>query len=178
MNGIDEIVIFFIIVIVIGFVNWLSIEDTKTDRNFSEKNEAIVREPRFYKWVGVVVTIITVIMTFGDTFFPGISAVKTPFMEMLPLSFPCFLLGTYLISVGLFWKITVNENSNYFIYRSIFNRTYKIPYNDISYYKTGKQTMTFMYKKKFFVVDTNAVNYKFLLQMLIKKNVKKKYKGA
>jgi hypothetical protein len=168
----ETIVIFGLIGIVVGFVNWKSL---KNKENFSRENNTVVRLPSFYQWVGLLGTIFFVTGAFGGILFPKIF-VKSPLIENLLISFPFVLLGIYLTQVGLFWNIQVDEGSDYFIYRTTFGRRYKIFYNEITYYKTEKHAMIMKYKRKFFVIDTYAINYDVFLQMLIKKDVIKKFK--
>lgn len=140
------------------------------------KNKTIVRMPSIYIWIGLVATTLFTIGGFGVVLFPKIF-VESLLLENLLISFPYVLLGTYLIMVGLFWNIQVDNDSDYYIYRTIFGRTYKIFYNEISYFKTWEHVMFIKYKGKIFVVHPYAINYNIFLQMLIRKDLKKKFKG-
>lgn len=158
--------------IVVGIVKWKSLS---SNENVSSENNTVVRLPSFYKWVGLFVTLFFVVLAFGDILFPKIF-VKNPLIENLLMSTPFVLLGVYLIMVGLFWNIQINKDSDYFVYRTIFGRIHKIYYNKISYYKTDKHAMIMKYNKKFFVINPYAINYDDFLQLLIKKDVVKKFK--
>ncbi|MFF2450087.1 hypothetical protein ACFVSW_23880 [Neobacillus sp. NPDC058068] len=177
MNYIQEvievIIIFGLIGVVVRFVIFRQLEITdKNTVSFDKNSNAVVSFPSILMWLGLPITIFSVIGPFGHILFPKIFD-KEPIVENLLLSSPMVLLGLFSSMSGLFWNIQIDKDSDYFIYRTTFGRTYKIYYNEISYFKTWKHLLLFKYKRKFFFVSPDAINYHFFLQMLIRKDVKK-----
>jgi hypothetical protein len=167
---------FGLIGILVRFVTFKQMEIVdKKSVTFNKNSNAVVHLPSILTWIGLPITIICVIGPFGDILFPKIF-VKGPIIENLLISSPMVLLGLFSTLSGLFWNIKIEKDSDYFIYRTTFGRTFKVYYNEISYFKTWKHLLLFKYKSKFFFVSPDAINYDFFLQMLIKKNVKKKFK--
>jgi hypothetical protein len=167
---------FGLIGIVVRFVVWkLMGFSADNEVSFNKNSKAIVFLPSIFTWLGLLVTIFFGIGAFGTILFPKIF-VKSPLIENILTSTPFVLFGLLMTRLGFFWNIQMDKDSDYFIYRTTFGRTYKIFYNEISYYKTWKQALIFKYKRKFFIVSPDAINYNFFLQMLIRKDVKKIFK--
>lgn len=83
------------------------------------------------------------------------------------LLFQVIVLGT------LIWKIEIFKDQDYFIYRNIFGKKYKIRYDECKCYKDGLNTFTLYAIGKRFFIDNKATNFYFLYSMLNKHKVKK-----
>lgn len=170
-----KVLTYSLIPIVIGIINYIVFKSNDKELLANHnKSYIIVHSPKIYKWIGIL----------GSVFFLFlfILYINTPDDEQvlgMIVTSILFLLGISIIIIGLVWKIRIFKDQDYMIYTTFFSRTYKIPYSQIDYYKEGRNTLIFKFKKKKFFVDTYSANYDDLLKMFRKYRVKehiKKYK--
>jgi len=173
---IEEIIKFSLIGIAVRYVIFWQMKITdKKSVSFKTDSKAVVRLPSILAWLGLIFIMLIISVIVGSFIFPE-HYEKEPFLEVLFIFLPLFLFGLFSTLSGFLWKIQIDKDSDYFIYRTTFGLSYKIYYYEISYFKTWKHLLLIKYKRKFFFVSPDAINYDFFLQMLIKKNVKKKFK--
>lgn len=172
---IEGIIKFSLIGVAVHYVIFWQMERTeKKTVHFKFNSEAVVRLPSILGWLGLILILLLTSLIIGSFIFPDHYEEDSLFEGFLYV-FPIYLFSLLSI-LSLFWKIHIHKDSDYFCYRSTFGRTHIIYYTEISYFKTWKHLLLFKYKRKFFFVSPDAINYEFFLQMLIKNNVKKKFK--
>ncbi|WHY85818.1 hypothetical protein QNH39_24990 [Neobacillus novalis] len=146
----------------------------KNEMSFSRGRSAIVRIPNLFKWLAFLFTLGIMAIVILSILFPD----NTEDYNLIGfiVASSVILFGSLATIRGFLWRIDVSKDSDMFVYRTSFGRTYQIPYNEITYYKTQKHLLTFKYRRKIFIIHTQAINYSFFIRMLIEKNVKKVFK--
>ena len=133
------------------------------------KNEhIIIRLPKAFFFVGCVCATLFATAIVLMTLFPNDTV--TWWVYIIFVFF--VLLGIYLMAIGTIWKIEVFRHKNYFIYRSVFFRKYKIKYADCISYKCAKNSVELITTNRTFHIDTIATNYEFFVAMLKKHKIK------
>lgn len=133
------------------------------------KNEhIIIKLPKVVFVVGCICATVFSTAIVLMTLFPNDTAALWVYLIFIFF----VLLGVYLMAIGTVWKMEVFRHEDYFIYRSIFFRTYKIKYEDCISYKCTKNTVELITANRTFHIDTIATNYEFFMAMLKKNKVK------
>ena len=128
----------------------------------------IIRLPKAVFLVGCICTTVFATVIVLMTLFPN----DTVALWVYVIFIFFVLLGVYLMTIAIIWKMEVFRNEDYFIYRSVFFRTYKINYADCISYKCTKNTVELITTNRTFHIDTIATNYEFFMAMLKKYKVK------
>lgn len=129
-----------------------------------DEDEFIVRLPTLYTWIGVISTILFLIIFIAVLIFPNGTGgfwVNVGFFGFV-------LLGGLFANRTIAWKIKVNIENDFFIYRTFFWRTYQIRYSDI---KNARSTRYYFYLKsgnKFYYIDRTAYNFELFKSILEK----------
>jgi hypothetical protein len=144
----------------------------KNEVLFSRGRSAIGSIPNLFKWIAFLFTLVFMAIAIGS--IPN-NAEEFNLMVIIFVS-SLLLIGGFVTMRGFLWRIEVSKDSDTFVYRTSFGRSYQIPYNEITYYKTRKYILTFKYRRKIFIVNTQAINYSFFIRILIEKDVKKIFK--
>jgi len=160
--------VLFISLVLVGIVvRLLQVHLHKVISRTSNESTVIVQLPRYYVWIGLVVTICTLALLILMIIFPNDTA--TIWVGIL---FGCFiLLGISIIIATLVWKIYLTKGDDHFIYTTFFGRTHKIYYKNITHYKWGVSTTKLKVGKKSFFVETQAINSSIFLKELKRNKV-------
>ena len=128
----------------------------------------IVKLPKAMFYVGCICSAVFSTAIVLMTLFPNDT--EAWWVYVIFISF--VWLGVYLMAIAIIWKMEVFRNEDYFIYRSVFFRTYRINYADCISYKCTKNTVELITTNRTFHIDTIATNYEFFMAMLKKYKVK------
>ena len=128
----------------------------------------VVRLPKALFWIGCLGTMVFATAIVLMTLFPN----DTASLWVYILFSAFILLGIYLMAIGIIWKVEIFKQEDYFIYRSIFFRTYKIRYADCISYKCTNNTVELITKNRTLHIDTIATNFEFFMAMLKKNKIK------
>lgn len=128
----------------------------------------VIKLPKIMFLVGCICSAVFSTAIVLMTLFPNDTAAW--WVYVIFISF--VLLGIYLMTIGMVWKMEVFRNEDYFIYRSVFFKTYKINYADCISYKRTNNTVELITTNRTFHIDTIATNYEFFMAMLEKHKVK------
>lgn len=169
MQIIIRIIIPALIPIVLGIL--LSYIDKSNDKAMiknSTKEHIIIRLPKAYMWVGCLdISFFSTCLVLMAC-FPNDTA--TLWVWMLFCLFVLF--GVAILSVTMIWKIEIFRQETYFLLRTYTFRTRKIQYCDCMSFKLGANSLVLKTCKKTFHIDYKAINFEFLLAMLIQNKVK------
>lgn len=140
-----------------------------------KKEHIVVKLPKAYLWVGAFCTVFFVFITCAPFLFPDVSQSTDVWVIIIFLMFA--LVGAFLALEALVWRIEIFRNESYFLYRTVFFKTYKIQYGDCISYKIGDRTNSLKLKagKKTFHIDCFSVNFDYFLDMLKQHKVKRTY---
>jgi len=132
--------------------------DKELIKNLS-KNHVILRLPKLYLWVGFIDVFVFTFCLFLMYLYPDNTAY--PWVVYV-LSVPLELIGIYLIVATLTWKVEVFRDKDYFIYRTVFGRKYKIKYDECVECKYKTNTFILKTQNKTFYIDQYARNFEYL----------------
>lgn len=149
--------------ILIGFVYLIQ---KKNDKISIEKEQITVRLPRAYLWLGYISIIMSVFF-----FFLIPSRMELEFILKCITTAIFFFLGVLLFVGTLVWRIDIYTNSDFFLYRTVIGRKYKISYNDCKFYSCDNYLLKLKTKRKKFYIDTKSVNFQYFYEMLEENNV-------
>lgn len=169
MQIIIRIVISALIPIIIGFLfSFVDKENSKEIEKNLTKEHIVIRLPKAYMWVGCLDISVFAAFICIMTFFPNDTA-----EAWVKVSFGVFILmGAVLVAATLIWKIEIFRSENYFIYRTLPFKSYKIQYSDCVSYKFVPNTLVLKTKKKTLQIDIHATNLEFMLVMLSQHEIK------
>lgn len=169
MNIIIRIIIPLLISIILGFIQ-TSIEKHNSKEIIKNltKEHIFIRLPNAYIWIGYLDISFFSICLFLMNYFPNDSSAI--WVEVLFCLF--ILLGFVMIIVTKAWKIEIFRHKNYFLYQTVFFKTYTIKYNECIDYKWNENYLLLKTDKKKFYIDAKASNFEFLLSMLTQYKVK------
>jgi len=136
-------------------------------KNLKEEH-IIIRLPNAYLWVGCLDISFFVTCFLLMILYPNDTA--TTWVWLLFCTFT--LLGIIIVAETRIWRIQIFRHEAFFIYRTMFYKTYKIQYKGCEYYKFGTNTLTLKSHNKTFFIDNKATNFEFLLAMLTQYKVK------
>lgn len=135
-------------------------------KNLSEEH-IVIRHPKAYILLGCVsivffgAIIITMYLFPNETTKPWVFAAFGVFL----------LMGNVLILDAVIFKIDIYRSKDYFLYRNIFFRTYKIYYRDcLNCERIDKDYVLETIGKKL-RLDCDCVNIDFLISMLVQYEV-------
>ena len=131
------------------------------------KDSVIIQLPTAYLWVGCLDVLVST--TFILLLLYSSSGKDN--LWVLLLFVTLIALGTVLILSVHIWRIKIFREEDYFILRTVFLKTYRIPYSDCLSYKLTANALTVKTTAQIFKIDTHATNFEFLLTMLIKHGV-------
>jgi hypothetical protein len=132
------------------------------------KEYIVIHLPKVYLWVGCLDISLFTFWFFLMTIYPNDTA--DIWVWLLFCIFA--LLGVVIVVETQIWRIQIFRHENYFIYRTMFFKTYKIQYKECKYYKFSINTLILKTNNKTFRIDNKATNLEFLLAMLTQNKVK------
>ena len=135
-------------------------------KNLKEEH-IVIRLPKAYMWVGVSESAFCVICLILMYYFPNDTADLWVW-----IGFSVFLLlGLYIISKTLIWKVEIFRSKDYFLYKP-FLKPRIIRYDECVSYKFTQNTFILKTNKKKIRIDNFATNFDFLLAILKQYKVK------
>ncbi|WP_260288899.1 DUF6560 family protein [Peribacillus aracenensis] len=132
--------------------------------NNQNKDEFIVRLPKLYGWIGLICLILFLTLFIGMILYPD----DTGDFWVGACFFGFVSLGGSLANASIAWKINVNINNGFFIYRTFFWRTIQIRYSDIQNVRSTQFFIILKYRNKNFFIDKTAYNVELFNSMLEK----------
>lgn len=153
-----------IILMVIG--NFITKNQKKELLKNQDKSEYTVRLPKIYAWVGITVTSLLLFLYLA-VFVPPVDTVDF-WINVSLCGF--IILGGVLTNVALAWKIDVNINNEFFIYRTIFWRSLEIKYSDINEVGEIPFYLCIKYGKNTILIDKTAYNLELFNTILEQKS--------
>ena len=127
------------------------------------KEHIIILLPKAYMWVGFIGVLVfssfMILMSLDKN-----NDTATTWVWILFCSFD--LLGVSIMVATKTWRIEIFRTKDYFLYRTVFFRTYKILYTECISYKFDMFSMILKTDKKTFHIDGRSRNFEFLLSML------------
>ena len=133
------------------------------------KEHIVIRLPKAYIWVGSIGVLFFLALIILSTLFPNGTEGVLSYSVFVAFA----ILGIFIVLVALFWKVDVFRHKDYFIYRTMFFKTYTIAYKDCEHYIWGTNTIKLKTNNKIFRFDSNSSNIEFLLGLLNKNGVNK-----
>lgn len=152
-----------ILVNLVLFVLFFLIEkrNAKIQLENIEKEQIIVKLPRAYLWLGCVSAMVSVLFSF---FVPSREGVEFLLKCVVVIGF--FFMGILLSAGVLVWRIDVYTNKDFFLYRTVFGRKYKIFYSECKFNGFDSSTLKLRAKNKKFYIDIKAENFQYFYEML------------
>lgn len=132
------------------------------------KEHIVIRLPQAYLLLGCIDIIFFVACTVLMVWFPNNTATEWVWMTFVLF----IILGITLIIIRQIWKIDVFKSENYFLYRSVFFRKYRILYCDCISYELKTHSLVLKTRGRVFHIDGSATDIEFLLAMLTRHKVK------
>jgi fatty acid desaturase len=159
------IVKYLLIVIIVSLITSFVARNKKKEllKN-QDKDEFIVRLPKLYAWIGVIATILFLTFFVAMLIFPN----GTGGFWVNVVFFGFVLFCGVFASGAIAWKIKVNINNDFFIYRTFFWRTYQIRYLDINKVRSTSYFLYLKFGNKRFFIDGTAYNFELFKSMLEK----------
>lgn len=170
MSGFERFITFALIQIAVYVIIYFISKEKDDEIIKSIKNEhIIIRTPRLFLLVGIIGISVCTTFIFLMLFYPN----GTEAWWVFIIFGSGDLLGMYIISNTLIWKIEVFRNENYFLYRKSPFKTYKIKYEDCLYFQENinKGVLIVKTNKKTVTANMLFTNYECLPAMLIKNGV-------
>ena len=135
------------------------------------KNEhIIIHLPKAYFLVGALDIVVFTIFILLIKYFPPIEET----VLWVYFGFGCFiLLGFFIVTYTLIWKIDVFRHENYFVYRNFLGKKNRIPYSECISYQYSEYALTLKTVKKTLNFDSKATNIEYLVAMLNQNKIKK-----
>ena len=157
------------IAIAIGLLKTYISRSNRKEMLKSESNEhIIIRHPQIYIWIACVCIALFGALLIWIYFFPNDTVTVWVFA-----GFGVFvLMGNYLILVTLIFKIDIYKSKDYFLYRNILFRTYKIRYCDCVSYERKYNDFVVKTTGKTLRLDCDSTNIDYLISMLKQYEVK------
>ncbi len=157
-----------IIAICIGLLSAVIVKNN--DKELIEnltKEHIVIRLPKAYIWVGSIGVLFFLALIILSTLFPN--GTEGVFSYSVFIAF--VILGIFIVLEALFWKVDIFRHKDYFVYRTVFFKTYTIEYKDCEYYIWGTNTIKLKTSSKTFRFDSNSSNIEYLLGLLNKNGV-------
>ena len=133
----------------------------------STKEHIVIRLPNANLFGGLICFVVfTICFIFTISYWQKDSYWASPLFAFMALT------GLLLAIETRIWKIEVFRNDDFFIYRTVFFKTYKIFYSDCNILKRSNIYLTLKVHNKTFFIDTKSKNFKFFHSMLSKHKVK------
>lgn len=165
----NNIYIYVLIPAVIGLISLLiKNNNSKEIINNINNEETKMKLPRFYLVVGIVDVLFTSSLIVFMWVFPNET---TGFFPTVIFSLGA-LLGVIIITISVSFEIIIYRSKDYFLYRTIFFKKYKINYSDCRYFKRKNNSIDLITNDRKISIDTHASNLLFFTAMLKKYNVK------
>ena len=152
IESLQRVLVVSIIMALVGVLLHIA-KSQKTD-----VTDTVIRSPKMYFWIACAG-----ILVFGT--FIAVMAITPANAEWLVRSdsdwwvyLMCslfILLGLYLIISYLNWQIVLNEND--FIYRTMWKKSYRIKYSEVTHIKNGRNLVILEAKGKRFFIDPFSV---------------------
>lgn len=115
--------------LILIFLLWLREADKALFRNLGAEHIAL-RFPKVFGGIGILD-----IVVFGASFILALHDPNGTGVTWVLMLFGVFILaGLLMVFVALVWKIEVFRSQPYFIYRTMYGKTYKIQYQDCEKY--------------------------------------------
>lgn len=158
-----------VIAIAIGL---LTTHISRTNRKEMLKNvsneHVIIRHPKAYIWIGCASIAFSGALIKLMYHFPNDTTTVWAFAVFGVFA----LMGNYLILAVLIFKIDIYKSKDYFLYRNILFRTYKIRYCDCVRYERKYNDFVLKTTGKTLRLDCDCTNIDFLISMLKQHEVK------
>ena len=136
------------------------------------KDHLIVKLPMAYFWVGSVDVLFMAIFLLASYYSSQDTAGFS--MHVAYVLFTLLMIPGFILVVATkIWKIEIFRQEEFFIYKTIFCKKYKIWYKDCIGYKWSNNMFKLKTVKKNFYIDFRATNFEFFLAMIIQNKVKK-----
>ena len=116
------------------------------------KDEFIVRLPKLYTWIGAICATLFFAIFIMMIIYPDETSnfwIGAGFLSFV-------LAGGFFTNASLAWRIRVNINHDYFLYRTIFWRSIQIRYAEIEKVRTSRSVMILTYQHKKLMIDRTA----------------------
>lgn len=133
------------------------------------KDHIVLRLPKVYIWIGSIGILFFLALIILSSLFPN--GTEGVFSYSVFIAF--VILGIFIVLEALLWKVDVFRHKDYFVYRTMFFKTYTIEYKDCEYYIWEKNTIKIKTSNKTFRFDSKSSNIEFLLGLLNKNGVSK-----
>lgn len=134
-----------------------------------QKEHVVIHFPKAYLWVGCIDISFFISCLLLMILYPNNTADFWIFFLFLAFA----LLGIFIVVETRIWKIEIFRHKEFFIYRTMFYKTYKIKYQECDYYKLGTNIVKLKTQTKTFYIDNKVTNLEFLLAMLSAYNIKR-----
>lgn len=152
--------------VLVGLVYLIKKKNDKISIENVEKEQVTVRLPGAYLWLGCISIIMSVLL-----FFLVKSRFELEFILKCIVTAIFFFLGVLLFVGTLIWRIDIYTNNDFFLYRTVIGRKYKILYSDCKFYSCDNNMLKLKTKRKKFYIDTKSVNFQYFYEMLEENNV-------
>lgn len=163
-----------LIPIVLGFILFSALKENEKELMTNhEKEIIIVRSPRVYLWILLILILFAGTCIFFMIFFPN--GVEYHIWVYI-IYFIFILMGIFLVVKVLVWRIYVFKNEIYFIYRTIFFKNIKVKYKECLSYASTTNTIILKINKRKFYIDKYSINFEVFFSMLKKYNIKREIK--
>jgi len=166
----------FSVILIILFLIYISyhISQSNIKAELSEANDKqiFVRLPKVYFGVGLVCAVFFASPFVLTPLFPDVFVGGTLWVWILFSFF--VLLGVFLMIETKIWRIEIQKDKDYFIYRTWLGKTYTIKYEECENYKKTSNDLILKTKNKTFYIDQHAVNFDVFMSMLLKVKVNRR----
>lgn len=169
MSSIFRIFSYILIPVLIGLISLLIRNNNSKEIINNINNEEIkMKLPRVYLVIGIAEGLFTSSLIVFMWVFPNET---TGIFPTVIFSLGT-LLGVILITISVSFEIIIYRSKDYFLYRTIFFKKYKINYSDCRCFKRKNNSIVLITNERKISIDTHASNLLFFTAMLKKYNVK------
>lgn len=133
-----------------------------------QQEHVVLRFPSIFFWIGFLDVFFFSACLFIMFFFPNGTEAWWVWTEFILF----ILVGFYLMSYVLLFKIDVYRSKDYFVYRNLFSRTRKIYYHECVSYQCTEHDLIVKTGKKKITIDIHTINVEVLMGMLGKNKVR------